>query len=161
MSRAATGCDPRGPAHGHRPGHRGRWSTRFAPAPTVFKALVKGASGYLTKNSNTEKIIDAIQEVVDGGAPMTMNIAKIVIKSFHKNQKRYVSPPFGKRNCPRFSLIMTELLLFLLFYFCSYLLKCFLYLILKSVSIKPLFRPSLALTESPLHWQLEDLWDLE
>jgi hypothetical protein len=22
-------------------------------------------------------------------------------------------------------------------------------------------RPSLALTESPLHWQLEDLWDLE
>jgi DNA-binding NarL/FixJ family response regulator len=60
---------------------------------TVFKALVKGASGYLTKNSNTEKIIDAIQEVVDGGAPMTMNIAKIVIKSFHKNQ----NSPLTKR----------------------------------------------------------------
>jgi DNA-binding NarL/FixJ family response regulator len=52
----------------------------------VFVALTKGASGYLTKNSNTEKIIDAIQEVVDGGAPMSMNVAKIVIKSFHKNQ---------------------------------------------------------------------------
>ena len=60
---------------------------------TVFKALVKGASGYLTKNNNTEKIIDAIQEVVDGGAPMTMNIAKIVIKSFHKNQ----NSPLTKR----------------------------------------------------------------
>ncbi len=60
---------------------------------TVFKALVKGASGYLTKNSNTEKITDAIQEVIDGGAPMTMNIAKIVIKSFHKNQ----NTPLTKR----------------------------------------------------------------
>lgn len=51
----------------------------------VFKALTNGASGYLTKNSNTERIVDAIQEVMDGGAPMSMNIAKIVIKSFHKN----------------------------------------------------------------------------
>lgn len=59
----------------------------------VFKALTNGASGYLTKNSNTEKIIDAIQEVMDGGAPMSMNIAKIVIKSFHKNR----NSPLTKR----------------------------------------------------------------
>lgn len=59
----------------------------------VFVSLTKGASGYLTKNSNTEKIIDAIQEVVDGGAPMSMNVAKIVIKSFHKNQ----NSPLTKR----------------------------------------------------------------
>jgi len=52
----------------------------------VFNALTKGASGYLTKSDSTDKIIDAIQEVMDGGAPMSMNIAKIVIKSFHKNQ---------------------------------------------------------------------------
>jgi len=59
----------------------------------VFKALSNGASGYLTKNSNTEKIIDAIQEVMDGGAPMSMNIAKIVIRSFHKN----TNSPLTKR----------------------------------------------------------------
>lgn len=59
----------------------------------VFVALTKGASGYLTKNSNTEKILDAIQEVYDGGAPMSMNVAKIVIKSFHKNQ----NSPLTKR----------------------------------------------------------------
>lgn len=59
----------------------------------VFNALTKGASGYLTKNDSTEKIMDAIQEVVDGGAPMSMNIAKIVIKSFHKNQ----NSPLTKR----------------------------------------------------------------
>jgi DNA-binding NarL/FixJ family response regulator len=59
----------------------------------VFNALTKGASGYLTKNDSTEKIMDAIQEVMDGGAPMSMNIAKIVIKSFHKNQ----NSPLTKR----------------------------------------------------------------
>jgi len=59
----------------------------------VFKALTNGASGYLTKNSNTEKITDAIQEVMEGGAPMSMNIAKIVIKSFHKNR----NSPLTKR----------------------------------------------------------------
>jgi len=59
----------------------------------VFKALTKGASGYLTKSDSTEKIMDAIQEVMDGGAPMSMNIAKIVIRSFHKNQ----NSPLTKR----------------------------------------------------------------
>jgi DNA-binding NarL/FixJ family response regulator len=59
----------------------------------VFNALTKGAAGYLTKNDSTEKIMDAIREVVDGGAPMSMNIAKIVIRSFHKNQ----NSPLTKR----------------------------------------------------------------
>ena len=59
----------------------------------VFNALTKGASGYLTKSDSAEKIMDAIQEVMDGGAPMSMNIAKIVIRSFHKNQ----NTPLTKR----------------------------------------------------------------
>ncbi len=67
--------------------------TVYENEDNVFNALTKGASGYLTKSDNTEKIMDAIQEVVDGGAPMSMNIAKIVIKSFHKNQ----NSPLTKR----------------------------------------------------------------
>ncbi len=67
--------------------------TVYENEEAVFVALTKGASGYLTKNSSTEKIIDAIQEVVDGGAPMSTNVAKIVIKSFHKNQ----NSPLTKR----------------------------------------------------------------
>lgn len=59
----------------------------------VFNALSRGASGYLTKSDSTEKIMDAIQEVMNGGAPMSMNIAKIVIRSFHKNQ----NTPLTKR----------------------------------------------------------------
>jgi DNA-binding NarL/FixJ family response regulator len=59
----------------------------------VFKALSRGAAGYLTKNDSTEKIIDAIREVMEGGAPMSMNIAKMVIRSFHRNQ----NSPLTKR----------------------------------------------------------------
>lgn len=59
----------------------------------VFNALTKGASGYLIKSDSADKIMDAIQEVMDGGAPMSMNVAKIVIKSFHKNH----NSPLTKR----------------------------------------------------------------
>jgi DNA-binding NarL/FixJ family response regulator len=59
----------------------------------VFNALTRGASGYLVKSDSTEKIMEAIREVVEGGAPMSMSIAKIVIKSFHKNQ----NSPLTKR----------------------------------------------------------------
>jgi len=67
--------------------------TVYENEDNVFNALTKGAAGYLVKNDSTEKIMDAIQEVVNGGAPMSMNVAKIVIKSFHKNQ----NSPLTKR----------------------------------------------------------------
>lgn len=67
--------------------------TVYENEDNVFNALSKGAAGYLVKSDSTEKIIDAIQEVVNGGAPMSMNVAKIVIKSFHKNQ----NSPLTKR----------------------------------------------------------------
>jgi len=67
--------------------------TVYENEDNVFNALTKGAAGYLVKSDSTEKIMDAIQEVVNGGAPMSMNVAKIVIKSFHKNQ----NSPLTKR----------------------------------------------------------------
>ena len=51
----------------------------------VFKALCAGASGYLTKNIPPLKLLDAIKEVYEGGAPMSTNIARMVVKSFQKN----------------------------------------------------------------------------
>lgn len=67
--------------------------TVYENEDNVFNALTKGAAGYLVKSDSTEKIMDAIQEVVNGGAPMSMNVAKIVIRSFHKNQ----NSPLTKR----------------------------------------------------------------
>ena len=68
--------------------------TVYEDETNVFKALSMGASGYLTKNSNAHKIVEAIKEVMDGGAPMSMNVAKLVIKSFHKN---ILNSPLTKR----------------------------------------------------------------
>lgn len=51
----------------------------------VFEALTLGAAGYLTKSTSAHKVIAAIDEVLSGGAPMSMGVARLVIKSFHKN----------------------------------------------------------------------------
>lgn len=58
----------------------------------VFNALCAGASGYLTKNVAPEKLLDAIDEVLKGGAPMSTSIAKMVVSSFQKNQNSPLSP---------------------------------------------------------------------
>ncbi len=51
----------------------------------VFEALCAGASGYITKNSDYSRLLDAINEVRSGGAPMSSNIARMVVESFQKN----------------------------------------------------------------------------
>jgi DNA-binding NarL/FixJ family response regulator len=51
----------------------------------IFRALGTGASGYLTKNSSPEKLISAIHEVMEGGGPMSANIARMVISSFQRS----------------------------------------------------------------------------
>jgi DNA-binding NarL/FixJ family response regulator len=60
---------------------------------TIFKALKNGASGYLTKNMPTTSITTAISEVMEGGAPMSPAIARLVIESFHKN----IESPLSRR----------------------------------------------------------------
>ncbi|QQS38304.1 MAG: response regulator transcription factor [Ignavibacteriales bacterium] len=58
----------------------------------VFDALCAGASGYLTKNISTQKLVDSINEVRNGGAPMSTSIARRVISSFHKSTASPLSP---------------------------------------------------------------------
>ena len=53
----------------------------------VFKALCEGASGYLTKNMPAQKLIESLKELENGGAPMSTNIARLVVSSFHKNRQ--------------------------------------------------------------------------
>jgi DNA-binding NarL/FixJ family response regulator len=52
---------------------------------SVFESLKKGASGYLVKNVEPANLLNAIKEVKAGGAPMSMPIARMVLKSFHRN----------------------------------------------------------------------------
>jgi DNA-binding NarL/FixJ family response regulator len=48
----------------------------------VFNSLKAGASGYILKTSPKEKILESIDEVLNGGAPMNAQIAKKVLDLF-------------------------------------------------------------------------------
>jgi DNA-binding NarL/FixJ family response regulator len=50
----------------------------------VFNSLCAGACGYLKKNTPPFRLIEAIKEANSGGAPMSMEIARLVVGSFRK-----------------------------------------------------------------------------
>lgn len=49
----------------------------------VFESLTAGACGYLVKNSDPKRILEAIHEVHQGGSPMSGHIARMVVQRFH------------------------------------------------------------------------------
>lgn len=51
----------------------------------VFRSLCAGASGYLVKNTPPKHILEAIREAVDGGAPMSSSIARMIVESFRSS----------------------------------------------------------------------------
>jgi DNA-binding NarL/FixJ family response regulator len=59
--------------------------TVYDDADNLFRALAAGASGYLLKQTTREQLLAAIQEVYAGGSPMSNNIARKVIESFHRS----------------------------------------------------------------------------
>ncbi|MEM9548359.1 MAG: response regulator transcription factor [Bacteroidota bacterium] len=50
---------------------------------SVFNSLCAGATGYLMKDIPPDDLLNKITEVVNGGAPMSSNIARQVISSFN------------------------------------------------------------------------------
>jgi len=66
--------------------------TVFDDNTHVFEALRAGASGYLLKKHISTKLFDALQEVQDGGAPMSPSIARMVLASMQ--QKNVVENPY-------------------------------------------------------------------
>ncbi|OQY95994.1 MAG: DNA-binding response regulator [Sphingobacteriales bacterium UTBCD1] len=53
----------------------------------VFEALKAGAHGYLLKNTQKEKLLEALEELHHGGSPMSAQIARKVIEVFEKNNQ--------------------------------------------------------------------------
>ncbi|HLF63915.1 MAG TPA: response regulator transcription factor [Saprospiraceae bacterium] len=58
--------------------------TVFEDNDSVFEAICAGASGYLLKKTSHDKIIEAIHDVLNGGAPITSSIARKVLELFPK-----------------------------------------------------------------------------
>lgn len=54
--------------------------TVFSDNDMIFQSILAGASGYILKNTPPSRILEAIQEVYDGGAPMSPSIATKVLK---------------------------------------------------------------------------------
>ena len=52
----------------------------------LFKSLMVGASGYLLKRTPTPKLLAAIREAHEGGAPMTPQIARRVVQHFLRTE---------------------------------------------------------------------------
>ena len=56
--------------------------TVFDDADKIFAAVCAGACGYLLKTASVKEVADAIQQAIDGGAPMTPKVARRVIDRF-------------------------------------------------------------------------------
>ena len=57
----------------------------------IFQALQAGACGYLLKRSSPEELLKAIGEVRSGGAPMTSEIARMLVEAFQKKPANVIS----------------------------------------------------------------------
>ncbi|MCX6884381.1 MAG: response regulator transcription factor [Verrucomicrobia bacterium] len=58
--------------------------TVYDDSEQIFKSLMAGATGYLLKRTSREKLLEAIKETTNGGAPMSRQIARRVVQFFHQ-----------------------------------------------------------------------------
>jgi len=58
--------------------------TAYDNADRVFEALTAGASGYLLKRDVPTRLMESLDEVLAGGAPMSSAIARKVIQYFQR-----------------------------------------------------------------------------
>ncbi|RYY50274.1 MAG: response regulator transcription factor [Chitinophagaceae bacterium] len=61
--------------------------TIFDDDKKIFDAICAGADGYILKKALPEKIIEALNDVYSGGAPMSPSIAKKVLHFFPRKQQ--------------------------------------------------------------------------
>lgn len=67
-----------------RPGTAIIMHTVFEDEERLFDSLCAGANGYILKNSSLIKLLEALDEVQQGGAPMSPSVARKVLGSFQK-----------------------------------------------------------------------------
>lgn len=60
--------------------------TVYEDSQSVFKALCAGACGYLVKKTPPSRLLEAIKDAFEGGAPMSSLIARQVITVFQQTQ---------------------------------------------------------------------------
>mgnify|MGYP001169656454 CR=1 FL=1 len=82
----------------HRPGIRVVMLTIFEEPATVLEAICAGADGYLLKRSTATELVDELQHIDRGGAPMTPRVAKSMLSLV-----RSLAPHTDSRSAPTLS----------------------------------------------------------
>ncbi|OIQ04143.1 MAG: hypothetical protein AUK36_00585 [Zetaproteobacteria bacterium CG2_30_59_37] len=63
----------------------------------VFKALEAGATGYKLKSAGPVAIVEAMMELWEGGAPLCPDIARMILRRFHKPIADDAPPQLGTK----------------------------------------------------------------
>jgi DNA-binding NarL/FixJ family response regulator len=71
--------------------------TVYGDSDQIFKSLMAGASGYLSKETPPAEILNAIADVQRGGAPMSMHIARKVVQHFQQRRPVELTETLSKR----------------------------------------------------------------
>ena len=64
------------------PGTNFMMCTVYEENEKIFEALSAGASGYILKKTDPARMLEAIRELYEGGAPMSSQIARKVVAAF-------------------------------------------------------------------------------
>jgi DNA-binding NarL/FixJ family response regulator len=67
--------------------------TVYEDSDRIFQALQAGADGYLVKSSPTDVLLRAIEDVHQGGAPMSSHIARKVVRQFRQSETAHDETP--------------------------------------------------------------------
>lgn len=59
---------------------------------TVIEAIEAGATGFLLKDASPFSLIDAIEELLDGGSPVSPSIARTIIQTLNKSKTDSTNP---------------------------------------------------------------------
>jgi DNA-binding NarL/FixJ family response regulator len=68
------------------PGINFMMCTVYEENEKIFEALSAGASGYILKKTDPARLLSAIRELYEGGAPMSSEIARKVVAAFQSQQ---------------------------------------------------------------------------
>jgi len=73
--------------------------TIFEEREMVFAAIKAGASGYMLKGSSPRELIESLQSLHQGGAPMSPKIARKVIQEFQEGSDDDENPLSFRESC--------------------------------------------------------------
>jgi DNA-binding NarL/FixJ family response regulator len=62
--------------------------TVYENSDRIFEALAAGACGYLLKSTPPEKLLEAIEDIQNGGSPMSSHIARKVVQAFQSTARK-------------------------------------------------------------------------